>query len=626
LIEAVDNIKVLDPACGSGAFPMGILHKLVFILSKLDPNNQLWKERQLANATRIEDPVVREKWVSDIEDSFERNQMDYGRKLYLIQNCIYGVDIQPIAVQIAKLRFFISLIVDQKPNDERENRGILPLPNLETKFVAANTLIGLDKPKLGQTLILRNPEIIQKEKQLSVVRQRYFTARTQKTKQKCKDEDTRLRFELSAMLVRDGFTGETALKLANWDPYDQNTFAGWFDSEWMFGLTGGFDIVIANPPYILLQNVVVDSQSLEEIKHQYESAQYKIDTYQLFIELGINLMVDNGVLAYITPNTFIKNKYSSKLRKIIVEKTTIEDFVLFYTSVFEASSVDNLIIICRKTNSRNHLNHTIKIHEIRTDFSSELYRAKLFVQARILPEDYLFEFDISGDTEAIVDKLLSGSVEFGKIGRAYFGIQTFDRAKFVSEYQRTPVFKPVIDGANIHRYWLNPPSEFVEFKPEAIKSGGNADVYKRQRIVVRQIGEFPFGTLCPSGLYTLNTVYNLYLEKRGYDIRYILAILNSRLIKFFWSVKFYDQKATFPKIKKKPLECIPVKIVTQDTQKTFITLVNQILSITQDERYTENHGKQTEVKRIEEQIDLQVYKLYELTPEQIAVVESREQI
>ncbi|MCL0035723.1 hypothetical protein M1N00_03610, partial [Thermodesulfovibrionales bacterium] len=143
LIEAIDDIKILDLACGSGAFPMGILHKLVFILSKLDPNNKEWRKKQLAKADEIPDSTIRDRAMADIEAAFERNELDYGRKLYLIENCIYGVDIQPIAVQIAKLRFFISLVVDQRTDEARENRGIIPLPNLETKFVAANTVIGL---------------------------------------------------------------------------------------------------------------------------------------------------------------------------------------------------------------------------------------------------------------------------------------------------------------------------------------------------------------------------------------------------------------------------------------------------------------------------------------------------
>lgn len=142
LITAIDNLKALDPACGSGAFPMGLLHKLVHILRKLDPRNEQWKERQIARvreamaaAEKIEDATIRERTlkelehqIASIEDAFARGELDYGRKLYLIENCIYGVDIQPIAVQIAKMRFFISLTVDQKIDPTAPNLGIRPLP------------------------------------------------------------------------------------------------------------------------------------------------------------------------------------------------------------------------------------------------------------------------------------------------------------------------------------------------------------------------------------------------------------------------------------------------------------------------------------------------------------------
>ena len=195
LIKAIDTLKILDPACGSGAFPMGILHKLVFILGKLDPRNDQWRQRQITKvenliniAEEIDDSTIRENTIRDLEteidsinEAFERNELDYGRKLYLIENCIYGVDIQPVAVQIAKLRFFISLVVDQRIDDAQENRGVRPLPNLETKFVLGNTLISVEKP-VQQTL--RNPEIDRKETELSEVRRKHFTARTPRTKEK----------------------------------------------------------------------------------------------------------------------------------------------------------------------------------------------------------------------------------------------------------------------------------------------------------------------------------------------------------------------------------------------------------------------------------------------------------
>ena len=130
-----------------------------------------------------------EREIESINEAFERNALDYGRKLYLIENCIYGVDIQPLATQIAKLRFFISLIVEQKIDDTRENRGVRPLPNLETKFVAANTLLDVEKPA---QLSFRNPEIDTKEKALEEVRRRHFTARTPRTKERYRNRDAEL--------------------------------------------------------------------------------------------------------------------------------------------------------------------------------------------------------------------------------------------------------------------------------------------------------------------------------------------------------------------------------------------------------------------------------------------------
>ena len=266
LIAAIDTLKILDPACGSGAFPMGILHKLVFLLSKLDPRNAQWRQRQInrvqstiATAEQIDDSVIRESTIDELEreiesinEAFERNALDYGRKLYLIENCIYGVDIQPIATQIAKLRFFISLIVEQKIDDTRENRGVRPLPNLETKFVAANTLLDVEKPA---QLSFRNPEIDTKEKALEEVRRRHFTARTPRTKERYRNRDAELRAEISALLQQDGFPSETTEKIAQWDPYDQNATADFFDREWMFGITDGFDVVIGNPPYVRQEKI-----------------------------------------------------------------------------------------------------------------------------------------------------------------------------------------------------------------------------------------------------------------------------------------------------------------------------------------------------------------------------------
>ena len=195
--------------------------------------------------TRRDDKTRREELV-EIDETFKRyRDSDFGRKLYLIQNSIFGVDIQSIACQIAKLRFFISLAIEQLPDKNAENFGIKPLPNLETRFIAANTLIGLTRVR-----DLTSAKAQDIERQLRDNRERYFHATTRRQKLNCKRRDKVLRGKLAAELTGVGMPADEAEKIAYWDPYDQNASTDFFDTEWMFGIADGFDVVIGNPPYM----------------------------------------------------------------------------------------------------------------------------------------------------------------------------------------------------------------------------------------------------------------------------------------------------------------------------------------------------------------------------------------
>jgi adenine-specific DNA-methyltransferase len=201
LIEIIDNIKIIDPACGSGAFPMGVLHKLVLALEKIDPDNKLWQEKQykkiLDHYKEIEKSKDsdKEEVLKELNETFDEtlNNPNYARKLYVIENSIYGVDIQPIAVQISKLRFFISLLIEQKTNsDKGKNYGIRPLPNLETKFVIANTLIGLEK--LPDELFVSDIQKIIDE--LFKIREDFFYANSRHKKKKLEGKEQKLKEKL----------------------------------------------------------------------------------------------------------------------------------------------------------------------------------------------------------------------------------------------------------------------------------------------------------------------------------------------------------------------------------------------------------------------------------------------
>ncbi|MHB8909156.1 MAG: Eco57I restriction-modification methylase domain-containing protein [Syntrophales bacterium] len=356
LIEAIDHVKILDPACGSGAFPMGVLHRLVFLLAKLDPHNSRWKEKQIAKAAAIDDPAIRDRAIADIEEAFDFNELDYGRKLYLIENCIYGVDIQPIAVQIAKLRFFISLIVDQKIDNARENRGIRPLPNLETKFVAANTLLMVERPTLSQVL-LRDWTIDEKERELAEIRRKHFTARTPATKAKYREMDTRIRSEIAELLKKEGMLPRVeARRLAQWDPYDQSASADFFDPEWMFGVTDGFDITLGNPPYVRAdsgEEHLVLRKTIEQ-SGCYQTLWEKWDLYVPFIERGFQLLKPGGFTTMIVSDAFCHSKYAIKPQKWFLKNACVRrlDF-LNRIQIFDAA-VKNITYLFQKADGSSN--------------------------------------------------------------------------------------------------------------------------------------------------------------------------------------------------------------------------------------------------------------------------------
>ena len=357
IMKALYDCKVLDPACGSGAFPMGMLQQMVHILNRIDPDNSMWKEVMLNNAISETSEVYqnatdeeRAEMVADIERSFNEsiNRPDYARKLYLIENCIYGVDIQPIAIQISKLRFFISLVVDQKTNNNPvDNFGIRPLPNLEAKFVAANTLIGLEKKEAN---LFDSEAIKQKEKELKEAKHRIFGAKTVKTKRKYKERVATLRTEIAEMLKESGSIGnQEAQQLASWDMFDQHTSSPFFDPEWMFGVGDGFDVVIGNPPYVQLQ------ANGGQLAKMYENCGFVSfaktgDIYCLFYEFGNRLLNQSGHLCYITSNKWMRAGYGEKLRAFFWKNTNPLILVDFAgVKVFDSATVDTNILLFERS-------------------------------------------------------------------------------------------------------------------------------------------------------------------------------------------------------------------------------------------------------------------------------------
>ncbi|WP_166141587.1 TaqI-like C-terminal specificity domain-containing protein [Methylosinus sp. RM1] len=373
LIAAIESCKAIDPAVGSGAFPLGLLQKLVHMLDVLDPGGEKWKarnrlyyERRLAEAAAIPAANERaaeiekaEEALAEFDAKFESGHYpDYTRKLFLIDRCLHGVDIQPIAVQIAKLRCFISLAVEQKENPNRPNRGITPLPNLEAKFVAANTLTPLHREKQGW---LPTQDLKTKQQALREANRSFFAAANGAAKRAAQRRIKKLREEIAEEVEHEHtFAGDDARKLAAWDPFDPNAFAPFFDGEWMFGLDastdeGWFDIAFANPPYIRQEKIesfrVNDKPVIakSQLKADYKTFAGTADIYVYFYERALRLLKPAGALAFITSNKWYRINYGKGLRDWLSTHARILRIIDFGDApVFEAIAYPTILVGTRK--------------------------------------------------------------------------------------------------------------------------------------------------------------------------------------------------------------------------------------------------------------------------------------
>jgi Type II restriction enzyme, methylase subunits len=697
LIEAIGQIKIIDPACGSGAFPMGILHKLVFLLQKLDPSNEIWKKIQLERASKEADAVFRsekdkqerEKLLEEINENFDEgiNYPDYARKLYLIENCIYGVDIQPIAIQISKLRFFISLILDQKVDKNNpENFGILTLPNLETKFISANALIGLEKPIQKS---LRSQEIEKLEQELKFLRHRYFRIKSRAEKIQLQNKDKELREKLKNALINDGWNDKVAEKIANFDIFDQNASADWFDPEWMFGVVDGFDIVIGNPPYVRQEKIKPIKPILQ--KQDYEVFTSTADLYVYFYEKGYHLLKEHGILAYITSNKWMRAKYGEKLRKFLKEKTAILEIIDFSGyKVFEQTVDTNILIFRKEKPSKEHVFRFLEVKGDIEDIEEYLRKGKSW--------QTMYQNKLSDNAWTLGDdSVLSLKEKIEKVGKPlkawdvkiYFGIKTgyndafiidtetrnriLENCKDEEERKRTEeIIKPVLRGRDIEKYrykwaglwiivipagWTNKhrgrknPEEFfkesfsslynhfMSFSNVKGKGKGlfNRDdqgdywwelrpcdyysEFEKEKIVWQEMSHEPSFAYDDKKFYTNQTAYIM----TGKNLKFILGLLNSKISKWYMQSLAYSLSEGAQRWIKQYVEQLPLPPITKENQHIadqIVQKVDQILTLTQSKDYDTNQEKQQHVKRLEHEIDQLVYQLYNLTEEEIKIIEN----
>lgn len=613
IMQAVYNCRVLDPACGSGAFPMGILQQLVHVLRQLDPTNEMWKDfmkdlaiEQSKLAFAEDEEAERKARLADIEEAFNKsiNDPDYARKLYLIEHCIYGVDIQPIAVQISKLRFFISLVVDQKPtSDATHNFGIRPLPNLESKFVAANTLIPV---QYNGELVESFPEVRKNKDKLKELNHQIFLAKRNVDKQRLKKEIKDTRHELAKAIENTGFVSQGAAQLlANWDMFDQNTSSSFFDPEWMFGVKDGFDIVIGNPPYVNIANIR-DIKIRKQYQSLYNTVKNKSDLYSIFTERAHGLLSVKGLCTYIFSNSWLGTDSFSLFRKFLVNETKVLQLVDLPDKVFESATVKTCIILFTKEKVSD--NDIILKHYDGSTFTQITH--KLSYKNIRLHNNYPFTF------EQNVDLKKDGVILLGDIAEFSLGIKTSNDKKFISFNPFPEDNYKLIRGRNIQRYSFPTSEEWIWYRPdlfmEKVGAGPRQLEYftASSKIIIKDVATEICATI-DNNKYLCNDTLNLiYKVDSAFNQKYILGLLNSRLIRF-WHKKIFPEGLH---IKIYQLKEIPIPILEMKKQQTIIDLVNQILT-------AKKFDPTVDTSSLELKIDFLVYHLYGLTYDEVLIVD-----
>ena len=556
--EAVRNIKIIDPACGSGAF---LITAFEFLLNY-------------------------NKYLDDkIFDLVGTSDLFSDRTKKILQNNIFGVDLNKESVEITKLSLWL------KTADKNKT-----LASLENNIKCGNSLI--DDPEIAGNLAF------------------------------------------------------------NWEKEFPEIFAN-----------GGFDIVVGNPPYVLCQPSNTNEKTLK-FYNNFEVSSYKIDLYHLFFEKGIILSKNNGYISFITPNTYLVNKYNLKLREFILRNTQIKEIINYKNIVFEDANVDVSTIILKKS---KYTDENVKI------LLSSKNENKIVLEKQ--QNDWLKDDEKIFNLRKEFPINFSNCISLKEIAKTYFGIQAFDKKSSISQKKENEKYLPMIDGANVFRYQFSKYNQYFNFIDDNIKSGGDYKVYEKERIVIRQIGKTPIIGYCEANILTSNTIYNIFSITDKFNLKYIFTLLNSKLLKKYWEYKYNDNKNLFPKIKGYQLDDLPLVNIPLEKQQPFIEKADKMLSLNRElqdlsqkfqrmllrkfdleklstklqewylldfsdfikelkrlkvklslsqeseweEYFLEEKSKaiavDSEIKNTDKEIDSMVYKLYDLTDEEIKIIE-----
>ena len=501
-------------------------------------------------------------------------QLTIPHKREILLNNIYGVDLDAQAVEVAQLSLYLKLLEEETTATKQQFLAGFReqlLPSLDKNIVHGNSLIDYD--------------------------------------------------------IMDGMLFD-AKDLKKLNPMNfQSAFPEVFKK-------GGFDAIVGNPPYRMLQPHNTETSIIEYLKRHYLAAEFKIELFHLFIQRGISLIKNHGKLGFIIPTTILNNVYAESLRSWLLNQTQIEIIAVSKGRVFADADVHTSVLVFSKNlDEKDKFDNEVLI----TDQFGKSFRDKNVYEARVKQKVFstlqgkIWNILINSQNEGLIKKLIENFIALGDYTKINRGLITGNRNIYFSKEKVLDTHVPIIAGTDVQRYFVKPFSEFVNFvRPKSAGGCWDRDVhFSNHKLVIRQIGEKPTASILVEPIAVTGNIFTIRGKSFSEEL-FILGIINSKLAEFYWRIMFADFKTTFPQVTIFSLSQLPIRTIDFDnpTEKAahdkMVELVEKILDAKKklNEARTDSDRRFYErlCSSLDAQIDDLVFDLYELTGDERNIV------
>ncbi len=609
LDEALKKVRVADPAVGSGAFPVGMLNEIV-------------RARQNISAYMA---VTMNAY--DTRMMYQVDRSPHSMKYETIKNCIFAADIEPSAVDIAQLRLWLSLVIDDEINPDAQgildgHRNPLPLPNLESNIVCGNSL--LDEFE-GNKLVLESDifgnEIFQRDirhgrfesilKRLIEKQDELFRCDNTEKKMALKEEIAALK-DTIIMAQLEGCSNKVIEGYRDTKYLASKPYVLWkLEFASVFKEKGGFDIIIGNPPYGA-RFTAKEKKVLSRVYSgcnvpDYESADF-------FIELGWQNVNQNGILSYIIPNMFMANVFAEKYRSHLLDSWKIDEIDnLSEISVFDSASVRNCIVYFTKSSEKtvnaDFTKLTIENTNVKRLKSKELSEEQLIENI----DNWLNLIEKDETALSVSKKIQNGSIPLGDLSDISQGLIPYDKYRghtpemiknkiWNADYQKDETYRQELRGKDVERYGLKWNGKDWISYGDWLAAPRKPEYFNSPRILVREItNPRILATYTDEEYYNTPSIINCI--NFSIDIYFVLGVINSELLSFYHNITSPKaSKGLFPKILVADVRKIPIRKGTEETINEISCRVKALL-----EDYNET---------VDSEIDELVYELYDISDEE----------